>query len=189
MIDITYITSNLDKSKEATIFFKQKMGFKLKIVNPGFPLPEIQASTCGKVAAFSASYAANKLNCPVVKSDAGFYVEALGGLPGPYSTYFDRQIGVDKFLELLKDETNRHARIELAWAYCEPGGIPKVFSDGTAGIIARQPCGKSSRWVDKFFIPDGETKTISAIRDNNYHQANQFWGDAKLKLATWLKNK
>lgn len=49
--------------------------------------------------------------------------------------------------------------------------------------------GKSSRWVDKFFIPDGETRTISAIRDENYEEANKYWGDAKQQLVNYLLNK
>ena len=71
---------------------------------------------------------------------------------------------------MLKDETNRKARIEHCWAYCEPGQEPKVFIGGSDGTIAMKESGKSSRWVDKFFIPDGETRTISAIRDENYDE-------------------
>jgi hypothetical protein len=47
--------------------------------------------------------------------------------------------------------------------------------------------GESSRWLDHFFIPDGETETISAIRDKNYEKSNVFWGNAKEQLANWLK--
>ena len=48
---------------------------------------EIQAKTCAEVAGFSAKYAADKLGCPVLKSDSGLYIEVLGGLPGPYSIF------------------------------------------------------------------------------------------------------
>ena len=41
-------------------------------------------------------------------------------------------------------------------------------------------------WVDKFFIPDGETRTISQIRDDNYEESNQYWGDAKQQLVEYL---
>ena len=45
------------------------------------------------------------------------------------------------------------------------------------------------RWVDKFFIPDGETRTISAIRDENYEESNKYWGDAKQQLVNYLLSK
>lgn len=89
-------------------------------------------------------------------------------------------------MDLIKNEPNRRARIEHCWAYCEPGHEPQVFSGGSQGVIAAQESGNSSRWVDKFFIPDGEAETISAIRDKSYSQANQYWGDAKQQLVEYL---
>lgn len=184
-----YLTSNPDKMHEAKEFFEKKHGLKVEILNPDFEPVEIQAETCAEVVAYTVKDAAERLGKAVVKSDAGFYVDALGGLPGPYSKYFDKQIGIEKFLYMLKDETNRKARIEHCWAYCEPGQEPKVFIGGSDGTIAMEESGKSSRWVDKFFIPDGETRTISAIRDENYEEANKYWGDAKQQLVNYLLNK
>lgn len=184
-----YLTSNPDKMHEAKEFFEKKCGLKVEILSPDFEPVEIQAKTCAEVVAYTVKDAAERLGKAVVKSDAGFYVDALGGLPGPYSKYFDRQIGTVKFLHMLRDETNRRARIEHCWAYCEPGQEPKVFTGGSSGVIAVEESGNSSRWVDKFFIPDGETKTISAIRDDNYEEANKYWGDAKRQLADYLMDK
>lgn len=184
-----YLTSNPDKMHEAKEFFEKKHSLKVEILNPDFEPVEIQARTCAEVVAYTVKDAAERLGKAVVKSDAGFYADALGGLPGPYNKYFDKQIGIEKFLDMLKDETNRKARIEHCWAYCEPGQEPKVFIGGSDGTIAMKESGKSSRWVDKFFIPDGETRTISAIRDENYEEANKYWGDAKQQLVNYLLNK
>ena len=184
-----YLTSNPDKMREAKEFFEKKYGIEVEILNPDFEPVEIQATTCSEVVAYTVKDAAERLGKAVVKSDAGFYMDALGGLPGPYSKYFDKQIGVEKFLHMLRDETNRKARIEHCWAYCEPGKEPKVFVGGSDGTIATEESGQSSRWVDKFFIPDGETRTISAIRDENYEESNKYWGDAKQQLVDYLLNK
>ena len=109
MKKLIYLTTNPHKVEEANEFFGKKYGFNLEIVNPDFEILEIQAENCADVAAFSVKYAAEKLGYPVLKSDSGLYLDALGGLPGPYNHYFDKQMGVDKFLELLKDEKNRKA--------------------------------------------------------------------------------
>ncbi len=119
-----YLTSNPDKMHEAKEFFEKKHGLKVEILNPDFEPVEIQAETCAEVVAYTVKDAAERLGKAVVKSDAGFYADTLGGLPGPYSKYFDKQIGIEKFLHMLKDETNRKARIEHCWAYCEPGQEP-----------------------------------------------------------------
>ena len=104
MKELIYLTTNPNKVNEANEFFGKKYGFNIKIVNPDFEILEIQAKTCSEVAAFSAEYGANKLGKAVLKSDSGLYIDALGGLPGPYNHYFDKQIGVEKFLELFKNE-------------------------------------------------------------------------------------
>ena len=107
--ELIYLTTNPHKVEEANEFFKNKYGFNIQIMDPSFQILEIQAKTCSEVAAFSAKYAADRLNVPVLKSDSGLYIEALGGLPGPYNAYFDKQIGIDLFLDMMKNIKNRKA--------------------------------------------------------------------------------
>lgn len=184
---LIYLTTNPHKVEEANEFFARKYGFNIEIVNPEFEILETQAETCSEVAAFSAKYAADKLGCAVLKSDSGLYIEALGGLPGPYNHYFDKKIGIDKFLELFKNEENRNARLEHCFAYCEPGKEPIVFSGGGTGKIAHEARGNRGRWHDKFYIPDGESKTLSELREENYEYEASFWGNAKDQFARWYK--
>lgn len=185
MKKLIYLTTNKNKIEEANEFFMKKYGFNLEIMDPKFEILEIQAKTCSEVAAYSAKFASNKLNVPVLKSDSGLYIEALGGLPGPYNKYFDKQIGIEKFLDLMKNEKNRKARIEHCFAYCNPGEEPIVFSGGGTGQISLEAKGKRGRWHDKFYIPDGETKTLSELREENYEYEASFWGDAKDQFAKW----
>ena len=187
MEKLIYLTTNPNKVNEANEFFSKKYGFNIEIVNPNFEILEIQASTCKEVAAFSAEYAANKLKTAVLKSDTGLYIDALGGLPGPYNHYFDKQIGIEKFLELLKNEKNRKARIEHCFAFFLFLNKAIVFSGGGTGTIAYEARGKRGRWHDKFFIPDGETRTLSELRDIDYEKEASYWGDAKDQFAKWYK--
>lgn len=190
MKKLIYLTTNPHKVEEANEFFGKRYGFNLEVMNPDFEVIEIQAKTCGEVAAFSAKYAAEKLKCPVLKSDSGLYIDALGGLPGPYNAYFDKQIGIDKFLELFKNETNRKARIEHTFAYCEPGEESVVFTGGGTGTIAKEARETRGRWHDKFYIPDGETRTLSELRDIDHEYKASFWGTAKDDFAKWyIENK
>ena len=187
MEKLIYLTTNPNKVNEANEFFGKKYGFNIEIVNPDFEILEIQAETCGEVAAFSAEYGANKLGKAVLKSDSGLYIEALGGLPGPYNHYFDKQIGIEKFLELFKNEKNRKARLEHCFAFCEPGTKAIVFSGGGTGTIAYEARGTRGRWHDRFYIPDGESKTLSELREIDYTREATFWGDAKDQFAKWYK--
>ena len=183
-----YLTTNKGKFEEAKKLFN-KNGFDIEIKNPDFEILEIQASDCSTVVAFSVKYACEKLNRPCIKSDSGLYIEALGGLPGPYNHDFDTHIGVEKFLELMKNETNRKARLEDCFAYCEPGKEPVVFSGGSTGTISYQSKGTLGRWHDKFYIPDGETKTLSELREIDEEYEAKFWGRAKYNFVEWYKEK
>lgn len=63
--ELIYLTTNPHKVEEANEFFKNKYGFNIQIMDPSFQILEIQAKTCSEVAAFSAKYAADRLNVPV----------------------------------------------------------------------------------------------------------------------------
>ena len=184
-----YLTSNKGKFEEAHHIFRDKYGFDIDIKTPDFEILEIQSDNCADVAAFSVKYACEKLGRPCIKSDSGLYIDALGGLPGPYNHYFDKQIGVEHFLELFKNETNRKARLEDCFAYCEPGCEPIVFKGGGTGTIAKEAKGTLGRWHDKFYIPDGEEKTLSELRAINHVYEAQFWGHALDDFAQWYKEK
>lgn len=189
MEKLIYLTTNKFKMREANYFFKTKYGFSLEIMNPDFEILETQAKSCIDVVKFSVKYAAEKLQMPVLKSDSGLYIDYLGGLPGPYNAYFDKQIGVDKFLDLMKNVENRKARLEHTYAYCEPGKEPVVFSGGSKGTIALEAKGNPEigRWHDMFFIPDGETKTLCQLREENPEYETKFWGTAADDFAKWYK--
>lgn len=187
---LIYLTTNPGKMQEAEFFLKGKYGIDLEIIKPDFEILEIQAKTCGEVAGFSAKYAAEKLGRPCLKSDSGLYIEALGELPGPYNAYFANQIGIEKFLNMLKSEKNRKARIEDCFAYCEPGKDPVVFCGGGIGSIAYEARGNRGKWHDKFFIPEGETETLSELREEDYEKESKYWGNAKDDFANWyIENK
>ena len=184
-----YLTTNKGKYEEAKHIFLDRYGFDIDIKEPDFEVLEIQADSCQDVVKFSVKYACEKLQRPCIKSDSGLYIDALGGLPGPYNHDFDYKLGVDKFLELFKNETNRKARLEDCFAYCEPGKEPIVFVGGGTGTIAKEARGNLGRWHDKFYIPDGETETLSELREKDRDYEAKFWGSAKEDFAKWYAEK
>ena len=188
-MELIYLTTNKWKIREAELVLRDKYGIDIETMNPDFEIYEIQAKTCAEVAGFSARYAADKLGKPCLKSDTGLYLEMLGGLPGPYNAYFDKQIGVEKFLRMIKNEKNRKARLEHCFAYCEPGNEPVIFSGETLGTITGEARGEDGRWHDFFFVPDGETKTLAEIGDEDPVKKALLYGNAIHDVAKWLKKR
>ncbi len=189
MQKLIYLTGNKDKAKEARKHFIERHGLDMDIKDPDFEVIEIQAESSIEVAKYSAKYAAERLNQPVLKSDTALYIDYLGGLPGPYNKYFYKQIGIEKLLYIMKDVEERSARLEHSFAFCCPGEDPVIFTGGSRGSIAHQSKGRIGCWHDMFYIPDGETKTLSELRKEDELYEAQFWGTAIDDFVLWYKEK
>jgi len=184
MKKITYVTGNWAKIKSAKLFL-EPLG--IEVVNVKIDPIEIQADTVEEIASFSAKDASNKLKTTVLKNDTGFFIEALGGFPGPYTHYVDDTLKEDGILKLLENEENRNACFIEAYAYCEYQKEPVLFKSITKGKIALEKSGQYGWSWDFIFIPEGKDKTFA-----NYPDEERFalWNTSGYKeLAEFLKNK
>ena len=48
-----------------------------------------------------------KLERPVIKSDVGYFIEALNGFPGPFLRYINDYLTSEEILKLMEDKENR----------------------------------------------------------------------------------
>lgn len=151
-----------------------------------FYVPEIQADSCEEIAKFSAQYAAGKCGKPVIKADAGFFIEALNGLPGIYASQFQKKLGPQKVLRLMESESNRNAKIVYALAYCEPDKDPVIFSSGCSGSIAMEVRGDEGMLIDFIFVPEGNDKTMGELKKADPEKASRAWGDAEEQFVKWF---
>lgn len=182
MKTITYVTGNWAKIASAKQAL-EPLGFEID--NVKMETPEIQADDVNEVAIYSAKWASEKLNKPVLKNDSGLFVEGLKGFPGVYTHYADDTIGEDGLLKLMEGMENRKAYFKEFIAYCEPGKEPVVFEGITRGTIATEKSGTYGWSWDFIFIPDGETKTLGNFPDE---ERWNFWSvDMYKKLAEYLK--
>ena len=124
---------------------------------------EIQADKTSEVAAFSSRGAAISAGSPVLVEDAGLFIHALGGFPGPYSAYVFKTVGLDGVLSLLRGRTPRKARFVSSLAYCKPGGEPVVFEGLVQGEITRSPRGSMGFGFDPIFLPAGGRRTFGEL--------------------------
>ncbi len=179
---VTYVTGNWAKIASAREAL-EPLGYTVE--NIKMDTPEIQADDVTEVAKFSAKWACEKLNKPVLKNDSGLFVETLKGFPGVYTHYVDDTIGEDGLLKLLEGETNRNAYFKEAIAYCKPGCEPIVFEGITKGRIDTKKSGTYGWSWDFIFIPDGEEKTLGCFPDN---ERWKFWNlDSYKKLVEFLE--
>lgn len=171
MKKVHFVTTNHDKFIKFRKAVPHVEG--VEIMQLEVETPEIQARDNKDVARYSAKWAADKYHAPVIKEDVGMYIEALDGFPGPYLNHVEKWIKADGFLNLLRGVSIRKANFELCVAYCEPGKEPVCFSTYITGSFGYESKGKGGWIVDKLFIPDGGTKTIAELIDDNEFARNE----------------
>jgi len=179
---IPFATGNRGKIQEARIILSP---FGIR------PLPfngkgvEVQASTVAEVAAYSARVASRKHGKTLIVEDAGLFVDALGGFPGPFSSYVFKTIGIAGLLRLLEEEVARGASFKSAVAYCAPSEEPVVFEGSVRGRILRVPAGSGGFGFDPVFVPKGARKSMAQMTLEEKCRVSHR-GEAMRRFGSWF---
>jgi len=110
---LNFVTTNPGKVREATEYLDDE------VVQFDFDYPEIQADDLGSVAAHGARSAYRAADGPVIVDDAGLFIDAFDGFPGPYSSYVEDTVGVDRVWDMTEPETDHGAAFKTVIAYCD----------------------------------------------------------------------
>ncbi|MBU0569427.1 non-canonical purine NTP pyrophosphatase [Patescibacteria group bacterium] len=186
MKQITFVTGNKYKFEVAQKVLEEA---SIELIQQKIDTPEIQSTKVEEIAKYSAKFAAEKLGKPVTVTDAGYFIEALNGFPGPFIKYINQWLTSKDLLRLMKGKANRKVVVRGCLAYCEPGKEPVTFLSEIIGIIARKAVksqNKNSTPIDEIFIPEGFNKVDAEIPRE---EMVRFWAkteDYWKKLADYL---
>ena len=102
--------------------------------------------------------------------DSGICIDALGGAPGIYSARFSGVHGNDEdnnrlVLEKLSGNDNRAAHYACAMALVYPNGKTVGAMGYMYGSITDAPRGSHGFGYDPLFVPDGESRTVAEMSD------------------------
>jgi XTP/dITP diphosphohydrolase len=162
------VTGNVHKFNEARLTLSE---FGLSTAMLNVETIEIQADKVKDVAIASAFEAARKCRLPIIVEDAGLFVEALDGFPGPYSSYVFRTVGTDGILRLMSNMNKRNAFFESVVAFCSQElKVPKCFDGKIGGKITEQTRGSQGFGFDPVFCPEksgGKTLAEMSIAEKN----------------------
>ena len=145
-----FATGNREKYAEAARI-ASPFGIRLKHLK--WNKFEIQSDRVQDIAAFSAKRASEESGYSVVCEDSGFFVQTLGGFPGPYSAYCYNTIGNGAILRLLQSKSNRTAHFQAVVAFCRPKSAPVCFSGKVYGTVRHTPKGTHGFGFDPIFTP------------------------------------
>lgn len=149
---------------------------------------EIQSGSLVEIAKSSAQCAFKRCQLPVIVEDAGLFIEALNGFPGPYAAYAYQTLGNKGLLKLMEDVEARTAVFRSAIAYCDnKAKAPMIFEGEVKGeITIDERSGKSGFGFDPIFKQPGRPKTFAEM---GLKEKNKFSHRAKAvrKFADWYK--
>jgi len=149
---------------------------------------EIQNDDIEIIAKAAALDAARKTLLPVIVEDAGLFIDALHGFPGPYSKYVYQTLGKYGVVKLLEKHEDRKACFRSVVAFCGPQTALRCFHGVVEGKIGKRMRGSSGFGFDPIFEPTqepGRTFGEMTVEEKNVisHRAR-----ALMKFAEWYKS-
>ena len=175
---LRFATTNAGKLGEAREYLADVVG---ELSQFDYDYVEIQSDDLAEIAAHGAREAYEAAGEPVIVDDSGLFIDALGGFPGPYSSYVDHTVGFERVSELARAEDDRGARFRAVVAYCD-GDTIETFEGAVPGEIVA-PRGDGGFGYDPIFEHDGTTFAEMTRAEKN---ALSHRGRALAKLADWL---
>ena len=184
---VFFATGNINKFNEARSILSS-YGFAVAMLR--VKGDEIQSDSLKEIAQTSAVNAFKRSRLPIFVEDAGLFIDALSGFPGPYAAYVYKTIHNNGKLRLMENVADRHARFQSVIAYCgETLCEPKCFEGESNGEITsteRRQQGKSAFGFDPIFQPVGSSKSFAEMtigeKNGFSHRAM-----AMRKFAEWHK--
>lgn len=162
---VFFATGNINKFNEARSILGQ---YGVAVGMLKLKGDEIQSENLKEIAAKSVINAYKACHLPIFVEDAGLFIDALSGFPGPYAAYVYRTIHNDGILKLVANEKNRKAVFQSVIAFCgeDTPDEPLCFygeSRGEITLTERREKGKSGFGFDPIFQPNGSTKTFAEM--------------------------
>lgn len=154
MRKIVFVTGNKGKFREVKDILATR-GYEVIQNTDGYP--ELQEDDLEPIAAYGAKISAQRLGMPVMVDDSGLFIDILNGFPGPYSAFVEKNLGNQRILKIMEDETDRKAFFRSVIGYCEPGGEPLTFTGNVEGKIAFEELGTGGFGYDPIFDYNGKT--------------------------------
>jgi XTP/dITP diphosphohydrolase len=182
---IFFATNNINKFNEARkilVEYNVAMGM-LRVKSL-----EIQSESLEEIAKASVEDAFKRVHLPIIVEDAGLFIHALDGFPGPYAAYTYKTIGNHGLLKLMRNVKNREAHFESVIAYLSAQTkTPICFHGRVDGLVTteeRRRDGKSGFGFDPIFQPSKSRRTFAemAINAKNRHSHR---AKAMRKFAEW----
>ena len=185
---VFFATGNINKFNEARSILGQ---YGIAVGMLKLKGDEIQSVSLKEIAEKSVQNAYRRCGQPIFVEDAGLFIDALSGFPGPYAAYVYKTIHNSGILKLMENTADKQAKFQSVIAYCDQKTPcePTCFDGEVKGEITtaeRKEQGKSGFGFDPIFQPEGSAKTFAemTIAEKNGYSHRAM---AIRKFAEWYR--
>jgi len=179
---IDFVSSNDYKFREIKMVL---MEFNISAIQRKADLKEIQSLDLEDIAREKAFSAHKIVKNSIIVEDAGLFIDALGGFPGPYSSFVQQTIGCKGILTLLRNKLRRKATFKSALVCADRNGKLQTFLGDVSGTISQGLRGDHGFGFDPIFIPDGHQDTYALMLDAEKNRISHR-AIATRKFADWF---
>jgi XTP/dITP diphosphohydrolase len=184
---VFFATGNIHKFNEARSLLSP---YGLSVAMLRVKGDEIQSENLRDIACKSLQNAFEQTKLPIFVEDAGLFIDALDGFPGPYAAYVFKTIHNSGVLRLMDGTKNRGATFRSVIVYRDGALKSPISFDGESrGEITqneRKPQADASFGFDPIFQPKGANKSFAemTIEEKNFYSHR---AKAIRKFAEWYK--
>lgn len=136
------------------------------------PLVEILSANLETVAREKARAAYRATMVPLLVEHGALYIDHLDGFPGPMIRLFWEKLR-DKLPPLIPEGASRRAHVIQMVCYCDERKL-HVYPGRIDGVIALESRGNKGIHWDSMFVPDGHTRTLGEMDDDERIAAHAF---------------
>jgi len=184
LVKVYVVTGNRGKFGEIAAILR---GAGVEPIQLSLRKLEVQSTSLEEIARTAAEHLP-PLDAPAIVEDAGLFVHALRGFPGPYSHYVYETIGCRGLLKLMEGVEDRSATFKSVIALRLPSGEVITFTGETRGFITHEERGAGGFGFDPIFQPEGSPKTFAEMTTTEKNLFSHR-GKATRLLASWLNER
>jgi len=184
---VFFATGNIHKFNEVCQILS---GYGISVAMLRMKGDEIQSDDLKEIAKKSVTNAFRLSGLPIFVEDAGLFIDALNGFPGPYAAFVYKTIHNKGILDLMKTTKTRQAKFRSVIAYLDQTlSEPEYFEGESKGEITLREFkqkGRSPFGFDPIFRPEESKKSFAEM---TIEEKNNFSHRAKAiqKFAEWHK--
>lgn len=178
---LLYITGNQHKIETANDHLKP---FGVSVEGRKVDgIVELQLDDVIEISKSKATQAFEKIQQPLIVSDAGWMFTALNGFPGSYMASVNRWFTAQDFLNLMKEKENREVILRECVTYIDKDQI-KTFMCDNKGLVLEEASGEGTP-LDQIVTFKEDGKTIAKCENEGILRIpqNELWND----VGRWLK--